>query len=84
MRLENLTIKSNGDPCIIDFDRAEMEADEQSLEREKEKFQILLDGRHEYGISRETPENDPSPPEEWANGSERSNSPAFQIGVLRC
>ncbi|KAG6887603.1 hypothetical protein C0995_014082 [Termitomyces sp. Mi166 len=81
-RLENLTIKSNGDPCIIDFDRAEMEADERSLEREKEKLQNVLDGRHEYRISRETTEEDPNSTEEWENGTERSSSPEFRIGVL--
>ncbi|KAG6874895.1 hypothetical protein C0992_006065 [Termitomyces sp. T32_za158] len=84
LRLENLTIKNNGAPCIIDFDRAEMEADKWSLEREKEKLQDILDGRHEYRISHETSEDDPSPPEEWENESEHSNDMGFQIGVLRC
>ncbi|KAG5351929.1 hypothetical protein C0989_004476 [Termitomyces sp. Mn162] len=83
LRLENLTIKSNGDPCIIDFDRAEMEADERSLDREKVKLQNVLDGRHEYRISRETTEEDPNSPEEWGSGTDRSSSPGFRIGVLR-
>ncbi|KAG6894454.1 hypothetical protein C0992_006037, partial [Termitomyces sp. T32_za158] len=84
LRLENLTIKSNGEPCIIDFDRAEIEADEQSLKLEKEKLQNVLNGQHEYRISHETSEDDPSPPEEWENESEHSNDMGFQIGVLRC
>ncbi|KAG6877268.1 hypothetical protein C0992_010402 [Termitomyces sp. T32_za158] len=82
LRLENLTIKSNGEPCIIDFDRAEIEADEQSLKLEKEKLQNVLDGQHEYRISHETTEDDTDPPEERENGTERSTSPGFQIGVL--
>ncbi|KNZ75774.1 hypothetical protein J132_01619 [Termitomyces sp. J132] len=83
LRLENLTIKSNGEPCIIDFDRAEMEADERSLDREKVKLQNVLDGRHEYRISRETTEEDSNSPEEWGSGTDRSSSPGFRIGVLR-
>ncbi|KAG6902256.1 hypothetical protein C0995_002628 [Termitomyces sp. Mi166 len=82
LRLENLTIKSNGDPCIIDFDRAEMEADERSLEHEKEKLQNILDGRYEYCISCETTEEDSYPSEEWESGTERSSSPEFRIRVL--
>ncbi|KAG6885893.1 hypothetical protein C0993_008412 [Termitomyces sp. T159_Od127] len=83
LRLENLTIKNNGDPCIIDFDRAEMQADKESLKLEQEKLQKVLDGQHEYRISRETTDEDTNPLEELENGTERSNSPGFQIGVLR-
>ncbi|KAG6894717.1 hypothetical protein C0993_010926 [Termitomyces sp. T159_Od127] len=63
--------------------RNEMEADEQSSKLEEEKLKDVLDGQHEYRVSRETTDEDTNPLEELEYGTERSNSPGFQIGVLR-
>ncbi|KAG6902031.1 hypothetical protein C0995_005364 [Termitomyces sp. Mi166 len=47
LRIENLTINHEGNPYIIDFDRAALGANESSLQREYEEFTDLLDGEYE-------------------------------------
>ncbi|KAG6817135.1 hypothetical protein H0H87_012326 [Tephrocybe sp. NHM501043] len=54
LRIENLTINHDGYPRIIDFDRAALEADESSRQREYEQFQALFDGRYEHRLSKES------------------------------
>ncbi|KAG6878278.1 hypothetical protein C0993_009636 [Termitomyces sp. T159_Od127] len=54
LRLENLTINHEGLPYIIDFDRAALDADEDSRDREHKTFLAILDGEYESRLSRET------------------------------
>ncbi|KAG6808381.1 hypothetical protein H0H92_004323 [Tricholoma furcatifolium] len=56
LRIDNLTINRDGDPYIIDFDRAALEADEESQERERHNLNFTLKGYGEPCLSRETPE----------------------------
>ncbi|KAG5724599.1 hypothetical protein E4T56_gene4007 [Termitomyces sp. T112] len=58
LRLENLTINHEGNPFIIDFDRAHLQADLSSREREYEDFMALLSGLYETNLSYETQESD--------------------------
>ncbi|KAG6897704.1 hypothetical protein C0992_012173 [Termitomyces sp. T32_za158] len=58
LRLENLTINHEGLPYIIDFDRAALDADEDSLYREQKGFLALLNGEYESCLSRETQDSE--------------------------
>ncbi|KAG6898437.1 hypothetical protein C0993_006875 [Termitomyces sp. T159_Od127] len=65
LRIENLTINHEGHPYIIDFDRAALGANEDSLRREYTDFIDLLDGKYETSLSQGTPS-----PEATAEGLE--------------
>ncbi|KAG6805214.1 hypothetical protein H0H92_000255 [Tricholoma furcatifolium] len=58
LRIDNLTINRDGDPYIIDFDRAALEADEESHERERNNLKLTLKGYGDPRLSRETFESE--------------------------
>lgn len=46
-----MTINDEGIPFIIDFDRADLQADSSSREREYKDFMALLSGEYEVDLS---------------------------------